>query len=211
MGLSPSTAIATTRLNVIFGGLSSIYKYSKEGIIEWKRTLRFVPLAILGGILGSVILLQVDEQILEKAVGILLLLLVPVLALSKNFGLASIQKSKTHHRIGLLVLILVMTYNAFFGGGGGTFLVYTLIFFYGMSVIQANANGIFLGFFTAITSMIVFLPAGSVNFSYGVPMMTGAMIGSYLGAHTAVKKGNKFVRWVFLVIVITSSVKLVFF
>ncbi len=211
MGLPPSTAVATTRLNVLAGGFASIYKYHSAKMVEWNRTIKFVPLAIAGGVLGSFILLQIDERILEKIVGILLLLLAPLLAFGKNFGLENIRKNEAHHRIGLLVLILVMTYNAFFGGGGGTFLIYTLIYFFGMSIIQANANGIFLGMFTAATSLLVFLPAGSVNFSYGIPMMAGAVIGSYWGAHTAIKKGNEFVRWVFLVIVIGSSIKLLFF
>lgn len=211
MGLPPSTAIATTRLNVIFGGLAAIYKYSKNGIIEWQRMLRFVPLAVLGGVLGSLVLLKIDEHILEKLVGILLMLLAPLLVFSKNFGLESVKKSKIHYRFGLLVLILVMTYNAFFGGGGGTFLIYTLIYFYGMRIIQANANATFLGLFTAATSLLVFLPAGSVNFSYGIPMMIGALVGGHLGAHTAIKKGNEFVRWIFLITVIASSIKLTFF
>ncbi len=211
MGLPPSNAIATTRLNVISGGITSLFRYNKEKVIDWRQTARFIPIAVIGGVVGSKILLQVDEQVLEKVVGGLLLLLAPVLIFSKNFGLANVNTSSLRQRLGLLVLVLVMTYNAFFGGGGGTFLVYTLIYFYGMNVIRANANGIFLGMFTALTSLLVFLPAGSVNFTYGIPMMIGAAVGGQLGARTAVKKGTGFVRWVFLAIILASSIKLIFF
>jgi uncharacterized membrane protein YfcA len=210
LGLPPSQAIATTRLNVISGGLSGFLKYRKEGVVHWNETARFIPLAILGGIIGSKILLEIDERTLEIIVGLLLLTLAPVLIYSKNFGLKNIERSKHRRSFGVLVLLLVTIYSAFFGGGAGTFLVYTFIFFYGMNIIQANANSIFLSIFTALASLLVFLPAGSVNFKYGIPMMIGAAVGSQLGARAAIKKGKEFVKWILLAIIIISAAKLLF-
>src|SRR4051812_39948295 len=75
MGLSPSAAIATTRLNVLSAGAFSLYRYNKQGVVQWKEMLKLIPIAIVGGVLGSKILLDIDEQTLEKIVGLLLLCL----------------------------------------------------------------------------------------------------------------------------------------
>lgn len=210
-GLSPSASIATTRLSALSSDLSALVRFKKEGIIRWKQALPFIAIAILGGIVGSKLLLQIDENTLEKVVGFLLLLLAPLLAFNKDFGLTNIKRSKTHHRAGFLMVFLVMVYSAMFGGGGATFLIYVLVYFYGMSIIPAKANGALTGLFATATALIAFISAGVVDFGVGIPLMVGATIGGYLGAHTAIKKGNEWVRLVFLFIVIASSIKLLFF
>jgi len=211
LGLSPSVAIATTRLSAITGSLSSIFKFKRAGIIQWKRVAPFLLSAVLGGIIGSKLLIQLDEGLLEKILGLVLLFLAPIIVFSKDFGLNVKEKGKNHKIVGFFIIFLIMIYAAMFGGGGGTFLIYALVYFYGMSIIQANANGTAMGIFATTTALIAYLFSGLVNFEVGIPLMVGSGLGGYLGAHTAIKKGNEKVKWVFLSIVLISGIKLLFF
>ncbi len=211
MGLSPGAAIATTRLSALTGGLSAFFRYRQERMVRWDKIWPFIIIAILGGIVGSKLLLQIDQHTLQKAVGILLLILAPALAFNQDFGLKELEKTKRQNRAGYLVIFLVMIYAAMFGGGGGTFMLYTLVYFFGMTIIQSTANGNVMGLFAIVTALIYYLHSGIVNFSYGIPLMIGSAIGGYMGAHAAIEKGNAFVRIAFLVIVFASGVKLLFF
>jgi uncharacterized protein len=48
LGLSPASAIATTRLNLLGGGITAVYRYSKAGAIQKKHLgyFLFVSLAL---------------------------------------------------------------------------------------------------------------------------------------------------------------------
>ncbi len=211
MGMSPQASIATTRLSALTGSLTSIFKFRRAGIINMKYVFPFLASAILGGIVGSKLLLEIDENLLEKTLGFILLFFAPILVFSKDFGLIPKAKGKHHKIIGFFVIFIIMIYAAMFGGGGGTFLIYALVYFYGMSIIQANANGTTMGVFANFTALIAYWSSGLIDFRIGIPLMIGSAVGGYLGAHTAIKKGNETVKWIFLTIVLISGIKLIFF
>ena len=83
--------------------------------------------------------------------------------------------------------------------------------FFGFSIIQASATNKIPWFILGIISFTIYAINGIVNFSYGLALMIGMFAGGYMGAKTAVKKGNKWVKIVFSMIVIISSIKLIFY
>lgn len=90
-------------------------------------------------------------------------------------------------------------------------MLYTLCYFYGQSIMEANANTKIINLAGAFSVIFVFLQAGLIDFRVGVPMMIGSTIGGYIGAHTALKKGEAVVKGIFLAVVIASGFKLLFF
>lgn len=211
LGLNPVAAIATTRLSALGGALTAFMKWRKGDAIVWQHVPYFIIVAILGGLVGAKILLQINEEALTVAVGILLLLMLPVLFIKKNFGTIQAHRSDKHRAIGLFLVFLIMIYGAVFGGGTGIFLTYALVHFFGLTIIQSNATGNVMWLVVTTIALISYLMAGVVNFSVGIPLLIGASIGGYLGAHTALKAGNNVVKWVFAIMIMLSSIKLIFF
>ena len=62
-----------------------------------------------------------------------------------------------------------------------------------------------------LTSLIIFVINDKIDYVMGLTMLLGIIIGSYLGVRTAIKKGNKFIKYIFLGIILISGVKLLFF
>ncbi len=211
MGLSPASAIATTRLSAFSNSAAQVIRFNKSNLIKWREIAPLFILAIIGGIAGSEALLNIDENILSKVIGILLLVLLPVLLINKDFGTVARHRSKNYRYIGYFAIFLLMIYTAMFGGGGGIFMVYTIVYFFGMTIIQAKANGTALELVATTVAIVYYLGAGSIDLFIGIPLMIGAAVGGWLGAHTAIKKGNAFVKALFFIIIIVSSVKLLFF
>ena len=104
-----------------------------------------------------------------------------------------------------------MIWGAFFGGGGGTLVFYVFMAFFGFTIIQSSATNKIPWFVLGIISVVIFAMNGIINYLYGVFLIAGMFVGGYLGAHTAIKKGNRWVKIVFAIIVIASSIKLLFF
>ena len=211
IGVSPITAIATTRLAALSGGAAIVYRYHKGKAVLWRYIPYFLIVAIAGGIIGPQLLLHINQSVVKPIVGILLIATLPLIFINKKFGTARSQTSTKRKVIGMAVLLVVMTYATMLTLGGGAFLAYALVYFFGMTVIEANATGTAIWSLSAITALVAYISRGAVDFSLGIPLMIGAAGGGYLGAHTALKKGTDWVKWLLAVVVVASAIKLIFF
>ena len=63
----------------------------------------------------------------------------------------------------------------------------------------------------AVVSIGIYANAGLLDYSIGIPLLFGALLGGWLGARTAIRKGNTWLTWVFAVVVVASAIKLLFF
>jgi hypothetical protein len=210
MGISPISAIATSRFGAVSAGLSSSYRYQRSKAIAWKYMPYFAILAVIAGIVGPRILLSLDQHVVEKAVAILLLLMLPLLLMQKNAGVTDKSRSRTHKIIGLCLLFIILLYTTMFGAGSGILFVYVLVYLFGMKIVEANATCTVISLIGTGTGLITYIASGSVVFELVVPLVIGALVGGYIGAHTALKKGSAWVKWVLAAVIVISSAKLLF-
>lgn len=211
MGLPPQIAIATNKFGAIGLQFSSTVKYWKEKKINWKYVLPFSIIAIITSFIGANALLTIDKEILKNLVGIVLLIMVPIIYKNKKIGLKKRTVSFTQKITGYIFYFFSMFWSAFFGGGGGIFNRYVQMKFFGMKIIEASATNKLPLTILTIIATITFAIAGIIDYTYGVVLLAGMVVGGYLGARTAVKKGNTWVKKLFLVVIVVSAIKLLFF
>lgn len=211
LGLPANSAIATNALPTIGLIASSLPRYYKANKVQVATGLKLIPLAIVGGIIGSKALVRTDADALTVVVGILLLLMIPLILLNPKKGIKVSKESRNKVILGYAVYFLTMVYGGFLGAGAGMFAMYALVYFLGMTYLQAKSTISLPGIFMVTAVFIVFLTHGLVNFKYGIPMTIGAYIGGAWGARTAIEKGDAWVRMVFVAVVATAGIKLLFF
>ncbi len=211
IGASPITAIATTRLSAITGGAAIIYRYHKGKAVLWRYVPYFIGIAIVAGVVGPKLLLHLDQNSIRPAIGVLLIATLPLLFVKQGLQNTRKDTSLRHKIIGLIVLLVVMTYATMFTLGGGIFLAYTLMYFYGMTFIEANATGTVIWVLGAATALIAYAAEGKVNFSLGIPLMLGSVAGGYLGAQLALKNGVAWIKWFLAAVIVISAIKLIFY
>ena len=208
LGANPIVAIATTRLNVIAGGSVSLYKYAKANVVLWKYLLPLIIPAIIVGILGPKLLIGFNEELVQRLLGATLLMTAPIFWLKKDAGTVNKKRSRKRVLFGIPIITIILFYGVMFGAAAGIFLIYAFIYFYGMTVIQARATSSAIGVFATLVAAISYINFGVVDWQLGLPLVFGGMIGSYFGAHTALTKGNEWVKIVLTIIVLVSGIKL---
>ena len=211
VGLPPQVAIATER----FGGLgqttASFLKFYKSNKIVWKYVHLLTIFSLAGSLIGANILVNTDPKILHNIVGITLLVLLPLIFLKRDLGIQRDEVGRNKRIVGLSIYFLVQTFAAFFGGGTGTLIAYALMFFFGLTIIEATATKIIPWFFLSTSSLIIFALKGIVDYKIGVVLLIGMSIGGYIGAHIALEKGDAWVKRLFFFFVLISVVKLLLF
>jgi uncharacterized membrane protein YfcA len=67
-----------------------------------------------------------------------------------------------------------------------------------------------MNFASNIASLIIFLCFGKVHFVAGMAMGLGQLLGARVGSRMVVKRGTKFIRPIFITVVLAITVKLIY-
>ena len=71
-GLPPDVAIGTNKLAGSLGTGASLLTYARSGLVVWRLALCGLPAALLGGVIGSRVLLLFDSAVIGKIILVLL-------------------------------------------------------------------------------------------------------------------------------------------
>ena len=66
-----------------------------------------------------------------------------------------------------------------------------------------------MNFTSNVVSLFIFVLGGYVIFTAGIVMAVGQIAGSKIGAELVIRKGSKFIRPIFITIVIITTVKII--
>jgi len=107
-----------------------------------------------------------------------------------------------------LIFLGVGLYGGFLQAGVGVFLLAALSLTRGLDLVRANAVKALLVAGFTVPPLAIFLAADLIAWAPGLVMAAGSAVGGWLGTKMTVSWGPGFVRWVLVVVVLVSSVKL---
>lgn len=212
LGLSPATAIATAKFGGFGLSAGSSLRFAKEKITHRKTIIIFSILGAISAIAGSLLLVKFSgyENELEKIMGYLILVIGIPLLYSRNMGLEIKKRSTLTKTVGTVLLIFALVFQAAIGAGIGSIQLIILMGFFGMTALTANATRRTMQLVVASISLIVFIIAGLVDYKFGMTGLVTSFIGGYIGAHIAIKKGNKFIINIFAITSAVLALQLIF-
>ena len=199
---APAWANATSTVALLPGSLAGTWGYRKEFAPARTFALRMLPPSVVGGIIGSLLLVLFPGQFtplvpwLILTAALLFLIQQPLSKLLKRQR-AEPHADATGGKLAVLVgfQFLVATYGGYFGAGIGI-LMLTALGFMGVSNIhQANAVKTLLAAVINGVSVVVFVGGGLVNWPFAGAMAAAAILGGYVGARVARKLPAAYVRW----------------
>ncbi|MEK6915984.1 MAG: sulfite exporter TauE/SafE family protein [Nanoarchaeota archaeon] len=211
LGLPPQTAIATDRFGVIGQAIVAVIKFWKAKKIVWKFVPFLVVLALIGSYIGANFLLNTDPKNLSKIIAIIIFVLLPLVFLKNDFGIKHFVINKKKAVVGLLSYFVIMVFAGFSGQGTGPMVFYTLTFFFGLTMIESLGTGLVPWLVLSVSSTIIFGLNGIIDYKVGAVLFVTMSIGSYAGAHIAIKKGDIWIKRLFVVLVVVMGLKLLIF
>ena len=210
-GLPADQAIATNRFSAI-SNIFTILKFHKQGHVKWGIGIFLAIFAGIGAAVGSYMVTQIETDILEKGIGVILLLSVPMVFIGKDLGIRErgVKMTKVKNIIGGMIMMFLGVLGGFFSSMGVWF-SYVYLVYYGMTYLQTAATRKIAGLAMISTSLVVFIPAGLIDWRLAISMLLGGAIGGWISAHYAQKLGNKWLRYIFAGVVLGSALKVLFF
>jgi len=201
--ISLPVIFGTNKIAALCGTSVSAFRYSRRIKFNFKLLLVISIFCFAASFAGAQVINLIDPKILKPLVLIILVLVLIYTFLKKNLGASQSKELSLNRQMfyGSLIGIAVGFYDGFFGPGTGSFFVLGFVVILGFEFMQASAYAKVVNCITNISALIVFVKEGNYILSLALIMAVFNMIGSYLGSIMAMKKGNGFIRVIFLLIV----------
>lgn len=198
VGLPPHAALATNKGQAVFGAISSAVSFwRKDGVDRDRAPISFGG-ALFGSFLGAAAVLAVPPGPLKPIV--LGLLIVAAVAVSVPRRSRS-PAAAASRWLALPIGVAIGFYDGFFGPGTGSLLIVAFVIVFGDPLVRASGNAKIANLASNLAAMSLFAWRGEILWKIAIPMAAANAIGAAIGARTAMKRGNGFVRVVVLVVV----------
>ena len=208
-GLPSYTALATHRFGLFGFDLGGIQEYIKHNKIDWKLVPVLSVIGIISAYIGSQIILSVDEELLTKLVGYVVLFFIPLMMFKPQLGTIKKEVTKLRKRLGYFAYFLTTIWGSSFNIGVGICILYTHLHFFGQTILETKATSKIPGLLKNITILTVFFTVGILNIQFGLVYLLGMFIGSTLATRVMLKIGDKWLRHILFVAVGLLAIKLV--
>ena len=193
-GLTPAQALATNKLQAIFGKLSSVLYFYKHGFIQLSLMKWSVVLCFIFAGLGAISIQYIPADKLSQLIPWLIGLIALYILFSPRLGDVD---NKQRISVGMFCLIfapIIGFYDGFFGPASGSFFAISLIAFLGFNATKATANSKLLLLVSNAAALMAFIIGGQVVWLIGLVMAIGQWLGARYGSELVHMQGNKIVK-----------------
>jgi uncharacterized membrane protein YfcA len=206
-GLPPALALGTNKGQSVFGSGAALLRFARAGLVDGRVARVTFPAGLAGSLGGSALVLLVPPAALRPVVLGLLVVVAIVLAFRPATPARS-ARAPRHLGVAVAIAAAIGAYDGFFGPGTGTFLIFAFAWFFEARHQEASADAKVVNFASNLAALALFASRGAVVWPLALPMAAGQFAGGLLGAHLAVRGGDRVVRLVVLVVVVALVAKL---
>jgi uncharacterized protein len=208
LGGDPQRALGTNKLQACFGSASATWHYAQAGAVEVRDCWRACIFTFLGAVIGTMGVRQVGPDTLKVIIPLLLIAVAVYSLRNPKLGETDTKPQITRGRFDLVFGLLLGFYDGFFGPGTGTFWTMAFVLMLGFNLTRATAHTKVVNFASNVCSLLIFALAGQINYVAGVAMGLGQLIGARFGSQMVMKRGTRFIRPVFITVVLAITGKL---
>jgi len=210
-GMPPLQALGVNRLQAVIGETASFITFLAHKQLNTQGLLLGITATALGAMLGSYSVSLFSENSLKLLLPVLMLGITAYAILSKRLKSPTNSKPKiTTNQFMSLFGLLIGFYNGFFGPGTGSIWMISFVILLGFTIKQASISTKPLNLIGNIISLTFFMSLGYVDYTLGLIMGAGQIIGSLTGSKIVINNGDKIVRPVFISVTLIMTIKLIY-
>ncbi|MBY6186734.1 TSUP family transporter [Marinobacter hydrocarbonoclasticus] len=210
-GLPPHLALGTNKLAATFGSATASWTFYRKKLFDpsfWKRSFWGT---FIGAAVGTLAVDAISVSWLERVLPLL------ILAIALHSLLSKPPKEEQHQlpepspsifRRQWGQGLTIGFYDGFAGPGTGAFWTASSMVLYKMNILLSSGLARSMNFVSNATSLGFFIGLGHVHFGIGIAMGLSLMTGAWIGAHSAIRFGGRFIRPVFITMVMVIAANL---
>jgi len=206
-GLPPTMSNATNRVAIVLQNVGALAGFAKHGHKPGREAWILLIPSMAGGILGAFLAIDVDEALLKKIIGVVLVfMLIPILRKSSRDRVRAVSMEIKPWM--WVAYFLIGVYGGFLQVGVGFLYLGLLSGIQNIDLVRANLLKVFFILAYTLFALILFAWKAKVDWLAGFALALGTTGGGWLGAKLAVERGERWIRVVLVLAVIVASLQL---
>lgn len=206
--LPPAVVLGTNKFQAACGELNASLHFFRHKKFNLKEIGFGLVLLMLGATLGAVIVQILHPRALQKLIPWLLLVILIYTILSPRPVTEARPPKLSSRWFYVLIGFPIGIYNGFFGPGTGSFLIVSIMVFLGCDIVKSTIISKPLNFAANLVALLWFIFGGNVNYSIGLVMALGQLVGTNLGARLVIYRGNKIIKPLYVTVVAIMTLDL---
>lgn len=194
-GVPPIAANATSSIVQFPGYVTSTLAYRDEISKRWRSVLVLSVISIVGALVGSLILLSLDNPSFRSLVPWLLAAATAVFAAGPWLKPKASAERSANAPGPIIGQFLTAIYGGFFGAGMGIMMLAVLGITTGGSYHHLNALKNMFAMLIASVAIVVFIGGGVVSWPEAIVMIPAGALGGYSGVWLARRVPQAVLRW----------------
>ena len=210
LGLPANVANGTNRIAILLQNVVGVASFKKQKVLDFKHGYSLAIPAIIGSFIGAMIAINLNEEIMKKTIGALLVFMLLIIVYKPDKWIKG-KAGEVNPKPGVLQMVIfffIGIYGGFIQAGVGFFLLAGLVLGAGLDLVRANALKVFIILLYTPIALVIFMLNNQVDYKLGLILAVGNMLGAFVGAKATISWGPKFVRYVLLIAVSVSAMKL---
>ncbi len=215
LGIPPISANATMTVSLWPGTLASLWAQRRELLANTRLLPLFLPLALLGGGIGAILVVNMSNQNFARIVPYMLLVAAilftwkaQIINMARRFPIRTDNGSSAYWLIIAILQLLLTIYGGFFGAGMGIMYMAFLGIIGMHNMHEANAVRNSTTACLNSVATIVFIISGNVVWSHMALMCVGAISGGYFCANYARRLPSE---WIRKAVIVTAWIMTLYF
>ena len=200
VGLPPHTAIGCNKFSAACGTA-----------VDWQVAAISAVCSFASSYLGTRLALMINQETLKTALVVVLPIVAVLLLLKRNFG-AENQSADIPKKKALILAacagLVIGFYDGLIGPGTGTIAIIVFSAWMKYDLKTASGNAKVLNLASNYASLIAVIIGNKVIYSIAVPAAVFGIIGNYIGAGFAIKKGTAFIKPLMICVIVLLFGKL---
>lgn len=196
-GLPVNNAVATH----IFGDAGfyppALYNFHRAKQIRGRIMPPIIILNLLATFGGTLLIIKISEDLLAKLIAIALMVALFFIIKDKQ----TLNRERPPNRI-WPVVYFTARFGGYGGVGGNILGVFALIYFRGLTALQAAGAAFLANGLSSLLAVSMLFFTDLIDIKLGIILFIANLIGSWLGSKIAVKKGNRFIRYMIILVAI---------
>lgn len=211
VGLPPHLTLGTNKLSASFASGTASYTYFRKKLFDpafWKHCFYST---VIGALAGTIIVNFISTQFLQKFLPLVIIsaAIYTLFNQIKDIDNEQLPENTLTLRIKQRVQGFILGfYDGISGPGTGAFWVISNLRLYRINILLSSGIAKSMNFTSNIVSLLVFIYFGQVNWLIGLTLGACLMLGAFIGAHSAIHFGAKFIRPLFIIIVVAMAINL---
>jgi uncharacterized membrane protein YfcA len=207
LGLPATVANGTNRIGILLQNAVAGLSFGCSKVLDLRGALILSAPAIVGAYLGAQIAVNLNEEMMNRVIGAVMLIMLFVIWLRPERWLEGklLTLSGPVSIFQILTFFVIGIYGGFIQAGVGIFLLATLVLSVGYDLVRANAIKVIIILAFTLLALLVFAQNDQVNWGLGLLLGIGNMLGAWVSSRLAVKRGAVWVRQLLLATVALSA------